>query len=864
MRLQATRTSVTSAGGAGDALYRAAGGRPTLDQRFAKDKTLVDKVSGENLITFSRASSGTYVDSDGLIKNSPVNLLTYSEQFDQWTVVNTTITPNAGVAPDGTNTADLLPAGNTQVNKQLSSSGTATVFSVWVKSAVAGVPATSRIYHSIGVGIPEYFQEFTTTDAWQRISVNRTGGSASPIYYQIGQWNNQNGPTQDMLIWGAQVEEGTTATDYIPTGATISGAPRFDHDPATGESLGLLFEEARTNLSPDSADFSFWDNAGLNLVSDDIVSPDGTQNADKISLASHLSDQHNLLLNASKRPTLSAGSAVSVSCFVKDGNARYFQIRLTKTGTNIGSGYSIDLNTLLELSSQSQAGTPSGLKIESYENGWLRVSFEILNVNPGAQYTPRIGISNASGDFQFSSGTSTDYLYIWGAQFEAGSFPTSYIPTSGSTVTRSPDSALIVGNNFSSWYNQSEGTFVTIASSVSNLDSTVNRSIFQVSNSTIAQNVYRQFLLYRGPTKAFFISSRDNSLLAFSPPVAGDPSYDNDTLAYGYSSSEISKVFSDGSQISSTPSIVDWSTYNSDRLAIGSGGGLCVSGHISRFAYFPTLKTDQELINVTGGDTAIPIITYGITSAGGTFNLRSTGTVDYSVDWDSTGGYESSTSNTLAHTYAAGNHSLVVYSNDVYRPYFDDVTADVNQITSVVIGVGANLGDNINKAWLGAINMTTFESSFAVTGGVSIFTNAWRKCSSLTSFPLIDTSSATSIGNCWRLCNSLTSFPKLDLSSVVSVKYAWRNCSSLTSFPAKMFDTTGTLYSTAFDGAFFDCALTTQSIENILVSLDTNGQSNILLGIQGGTNAAKTTWSTAANTAYDNLITKGWTITFVA
>ena len=79
-----------------------------------------------------------------------------------------------------------------------------------------------------------------------------------------------------------------------------------------------------------------------------------------------------------------------------------------------------------------------------------------------------------------------------------------------------------------------------------------------------------------------------------------------------------------------------------------------------------------------------------------------------------------------------------------------------------------------------------------------------------------------------------------------------------------MFDTTGILVSNAFDSAWFGCALTSQSIENILVSLDTNGASNILLGLGGGTNAAKTTWSTAANTAYDNLVAKGWTILFNA
>jgi hypothetical protein len=79
-----------------------------------------------------------------------------------------------------------------------------------------------------------------------------------------------------------------------------------------------------------------------------------------------------------------------------------------------------------------------------------------------------------------------------------------------------------------------------------------------------------------------------------------------------------------------------------------------------------------------------------------------------------------------------------------------------------------------------------------------------------------------------------------------------------------MFDATGTLSTNAFNNAWFDCALTAQSIENILVSLDTNGASNITLNINGGTNAGKTTWSTAANTAYTSLINKGWTISFNA
>jgi xanthine/uracil/vitamin C permease (AzgA family) len=132
----------------------------------------------------------------------------------------------------------------------------------------------------------------------------------------------------------------------------------------------------------------------------------------------------------------------------------------------------------------------------------------------------------------------------------------------------------------------------------------------------------------------------------------------------------------------------------------------------------------------------------------------------------------------------------------------------------------------------------------------------------MTSFGAITLPSATpyTAQNAWLGCSSLTSFPALSFTSCTNFTNAWQNCTTLATFPANVFDTTGTLIGTAFSNAFFNCALTALSIENILVSLDTNGASNITLDLQGGTNAGASTWTAAANTAYSNLIAKGWTI----
>ena len=135
----------------------------TLDLNFAETKSIGD------LVTFSRASSGTYVGSDGLIKTSPVNLLTYSEQFDQWTVAaNTSITPNATTAPDGTFTADQVyfgQSGNTNISQNVTLTQNQTyTFSVYAKAVTPGT--NNKFVPYINSPTPKFPNDFEATSEW--------------------------------------------------------------------------------------------------------------------------------------------------------------------------------------------------------------------------------------------------------------------------------------------------------------------------------------------------------------------------------------------------------------------------------------------------------------------------------------------------------------------------------------------------------------------------------------------------------------------------------------------------------------------------------------------------------------------------
>lgn len=135
------------------------------------------------------------------------------------------------------------------------------------------------------------------------------------------------------------------------------------------------------------------------------------------------------------------------------------------------------------------------------------------------------------------------------------------------------------------------------------------------------------------------------------------------------------------------------------------------------------------------------------------------------------------------------------------------------------------------------------------------FEKAWSYCEALTSFPLVDVSSGLNFKETWKNCTSLTSFPSLDFGSGINFQGAWSDCTSLVTFPAGAFDD---CLSTNFINAWSNCALSEGSVDNILVSLDTAGQSDGTVNIDGGTSSAPGSTGAAAKLSLES---KGWTVT---
>jgi hypothetical protein len=207
---------------------------------------------------------------------------------------------------------------------------------------------------------------------------------------------------------------------------------------------------------------------------------------------------------------------------------------------------------------------------------------------------------------------------------------------------------------------------------------------------------------------------------------------------------------------------------------------------------------------------------------------------------------------------------------------FGNAWASCTSLTSFPL-INTSSGINFSGTWFNCQNLTSFP--LLDTSNGTSFTATWSDCFNLASFPLLDTSAGTNFAYTWANCRSLVSFPLLDTSSGISFNYAWFNCFDLTSFPllnvrngtnflGAWFNCTGltsfpagmfnSCLATNFTNAWYNCALSQQSVDNILVSLDTAGRSNGTVSINGGTSAAPSATGLAAKAS---LQARGWTVT---
>ena len=291
------------------------------------------------------------------------------------------------------------------------------------------------------------------------------------------------------LITFTRASSGTfvDSAGVLQTAAT--DVPRFDHNPTTGESLGLLGEEQRANLLLRSEEFeATWTPTALQAfgsgsVANAIAAPNGSVTADLITentaTTGHRVSQDTISGTA-------ALGAYTASVYFKSKERTRCYLNYTDNATG-------EVTATFNLSNQSSSITAGGswtgslAIIQAVGNNWYRCSLTATKGNSSFALSLRVGIADNSSNISYT-GDGTSGLYLWGAQLEAGAFPSSYIPTTTAAVTRSASLADLISsaiaNNIRSFYVEFSSPAVGTRGAVSLNDNTANERADLLTSGT--------------------------------------------------------------------------------------------------------------------------------------------------------------------------------------------------------------------------------------------------------------------------------------------------------------------------------------------------------------------------------------------
>ena len=533
--------------------------------------------------TFARGSnlSATRIDKAGLIVKGRENVMLQSNQFDTspWSTTRATfVGGQAGY--DGSNDSWAFvdnTNNSTHLIVQTITLSSVATFSVYAKAGAVNFIAfryedanVDYAYFDLANGTlgtidSDYIDAKITSvgNGWYRCEASRT--SANKVVLLAAQSNGDptyaGAGTTALYIQDAQLELGLAASPYIETTTTTAQAGVLENTPRLNYTTGvanpyLLLEPSRSNVIAQSEYYNtYWNINDVTIEDNSAISPEGLQNASKITEAA-TNARHRL---GSGSTTLSTSGVYIASVFIKKGTARYGFVHFSGAGAytmvvDLEDGTITDTIT---------SGTIAYQNVEDYGNGWYRCSVGGDITAGTASYLMQFGTAGSAEPTYFNYvpiflGSTSNNIYTYGATLEAGTYPTSYIPTYSVSATRASDNCY--KTDASDVIGQTEGTmFVEVDL---NHTSAVNDYILQVSESSA-----NRILLYKHSTNKIGCFALIGSTAIYTQLTSGAFTGIN-KIAFAYKSGDFA-FYVNGTQIgTSTATFSTSATF--DRLDIDS------------------------------------------------------------------------------------------------------------------------------------------------------------------------------------------------------------------------------------------------------------------------------------------------------